>query len=353
MLRGLRNRPVLRQIGSLDGITEVAPATQPPDTRRLRELYERMFRASPAMREVEGRLLRVVGGTEPVLVEGETGTGKDLVAEMVHVLSERASGPWERLSCGALPGDRLDAELFGEEIPGPGGRPIHFAGRVDAAAAGSLFLDEVTDLPETLQARVLELLAHGSFYRNGGRQATRANARVIASTHRNVRTLVAAGTFRADLYQRLGALTLRIPPLRERREEIPALVEHFRSELSAAAGCHRPRLSARTMEALVAYDWPGNVRELSNLVRRYVVLGDERHVRDELANRLRATERARFAPLPGEGLRSLGRRVARQAERAAIEDVLARVDGNRAEAARRLKVSYKTLLAKLKTLDRA
>ena len=343
---------MLNEIGSIDGITKVAPSDVALDRRRLPDLYERLFRKSAAMREVERLVLRLVGGDDPLLIEGETGTGKDLVAEMVHLMSNRADGPWVRVSCSALPGDRIDAELFGEEIPGPGGQPMEFAGRVDSATNGSLFLDEISDLPQALQGRVLQLVQNGVFYRNGGRHPYRSNARMIATTHQDARALVSRGALRADLYQRLAMTTIRIPALRERREEIPSLVEYFRTELTRTAGCHRPRLSARTMDALVAYDWPGNVRELSNLVRRYVVLGDERHIREELVARIRSSERTRFSPVPGEGLRSLGRRIARQAERAAIEDVLARVDGNRAEAARRLKVSYKTLLAKLKTLDR-
>ena len=342
---------MLGQLGS-QGASDIAPATQGPDTRRMRELYERVFHASAAMRDVERLLLSVAQGCDPVLIEGETGTGKDLVAEMVHALSDRAAGPWERVSCGAMPCDRLDAELFGEEIAGPGGRSIHVPGRIDVAAGGTVFLDEITDLSQTLQARVLELVAQGSFHRNGGRQANRATARLIASTHRDLRVFVAAGTFRADLYQRLAATTLRIPPLRERREEIPLLVEHFRSKFATATGSPRPRLSPRTMDALIAYEWPGNVRELSNLIRRYVVLGEERYVRDEIAARKRSMLRAQFSPMPGEGLRSLSRRISRQAERSAIEDVLARVDGNRAAAARHLKVSYKTLLSKLKSGDR-
>jgi DNA-binding NtrC family response regulator len=344
---------VLREISNLDSVTDSVVSATGADRQQFHERYDWLFRKSAAMREVERVVLRVVAATEPVLVEGETGTGKDLVAEMLHALSERADGPWVRLHCGALPGDRVDAELFGEEITGPGGQPMEFSGRVDAAAGGSLFLDEVTDLPLAIQGRVLQLVQDGVFYRNGGRRQHRANTRLIASTHRDARTLVARGTFRADLYQRLAMTIVRIPPLRERREEIAALAEHFRSEHMTAAGVHRARLSTRTVDALVAYDWPGNVRELSNLVRRYVVLGDERHVRDEIAARLRSSDRARFSPVPGESLRTLSRRAARQVERAAIEDVLARVDGNRAEAARRLKVSYKTLLAKLKTIGTA
>ena len=340
------------QLRSQQGGPDIAPAMQGPDTFRMRDLYERVFHASAAMREVERVLLSVVQGDEPILIEGETGTGKDLVAEMVHALSDRAAGPWERVSCGAMPSDRLDVELFGEEIAGPGGRSINIPGRIDAAAGGTIFLDEISDLSQALQARVLELVAQGSFHRNGGRQANRVAARLIASTHRDLRVRVASGTFRADLYQRLAATTLRIPPLRERREEIPLLVEHFRSKFAAATGSLRPRLSSRTMDTLIAYEWPGNVRELSNLVRRYVVLGDERYVRDEIATRRRSMLRAQFSPMPGEGLRSLSRRITRQAERSAIEDVLARVDGNRAAAARHLKVSYKTLLSKLKSPDR-
>ena len=337
--------------GGIAGITETVASNLALDRQRLPDVYERLFRKSAAMRDVERLVLRLVASTDPLLIEGETGTGKDLLAEMIHAMSGRADGPWVRMSCSALPGDRIDAELFGEEFPGPGGQSREFPGRIDAATNGSLFLDEIGDLPQALQGRVLQFVQNGVFYRNGARHPSGSNARVIASTHRDARSLVTSGVLRADLYQRLAITTIRIPPLRERREEIPALVEYFRTELTRTAGSHRPRLSARTMDALVAYDWPGNVRELSNLIRRYVVLGDERHVREELVARIRSSERTRFCPVPGEGLRSLGRRVARQAERAAIEDVLARVDGNRAEAARRLKVSYKTLLAKLKTLS--
>jgi two-component system response regulator AtoC len=333
---------------ALDHVNAVARTVVTKDiAAERRALDERLFRTSPAMRDLEKVVLRAVVGNGPILIEGETGTGKELIAEAVHTLSDRASGPCVKLPCGALPGERLDAELFGQELPGPGGT-VDFAGRIDAAAGGTLFLDEIADVPASLHARLLHLLEESRFYRNGGRREHRADARIIASTHRNLAALVEAGTFRADLYQRLVATTIRIPPLRERREEIAPLVEQFCAEFCDEFRCARPTVSPRTMEALRAYAWPGNIRELSNLVRRFVMLGDERFMREEIAARTAGARRTTITPVAGEGLRSLGRRAAREAERAAIADVLARVNGNRAEAARRLKVSYKTLLAKLK-----
>jgi two-component system response regulator AtoC len=310
--------------------------------------YERLFQASAAMHDVERLVRRAVIGVGPVLIEGETGTGKELVADAVHALSDRAAGPCVKLPCGALPGERFDAELFGQELPGPGGT-VDFAGRIDAAAGGTLFLDEIADVPGSLHARLLHLVEESRFYRNGGRREHLADVRIIASTHRNLAAMVASGAFRADLYQRLAATTIRIPPLRERREEIGPLVDYFCAEFCRELRCARPAVSTRTMEVLGEYAWPGNVRELQNLVRRFVMLGDERFMREEIAARTAGARRTTITPAAGEGLRSLGRRAAREAERAAIADVLARVNGNRAEAARRLKVSYKTLLAKLKT----
>jgi DNA-binding NtrC family response regulator len=331
----------------INGVAQKTPLAGDASGERERARYERLFRTSAAMRAVETVVVRAATGDGPVLIEGETGTGKELVAEAIHALSKRAAGPCVKLPCGALPGERFDAEFFGQELPGPGGT-VDFAGRVDAAAGGTLFLDEVGDVPASLHARLLHLLEESRFYRNSGRRERIADVRVIASTHRNLAAMVHAGTFRADLYHRLAAATVRIPPLRERREEIRPLVEHFCAQFCAEFACARPALSSRTMDALRDYAWPGNIRELSNLVRRFVLLGDERFVREEIAARTAAARGTTITPVAGEGLRSLGRRAAREAERAAIADVLARVNGNRAEAARRLKVSYKTLLTKLK-----
>jgi len=256
----------------------------------------------------------------------------------------------------------LESELFGYERGAFTGAHRHKPGKFELADTGTIFLDEIGELPLPLQAKLLHVLQDGEFSRLGGREDLRVDVRVIACTNKDLGQAVASGTFREDLYYRLNVLNFHIPPLRERREEIPILVEHFLGRYAQQYGRPRRALSADTMQRFLDYSWPGNIRELENLVKRIVVLDTEEWVAEELASRQRQplspplstapprplAPRSQPEPWPnGLGLKEIARRAAHEAERVVLQEVLTQVRWNRLEAARRLKISYKALLYKI------
>jgi two-component system, NtrC family, response regulator AtoC len=337
----------------------------------LPQWYEQLFRRSERMRAVERLVLQTADTTATVLIQGETGVGKELVAKTLHHLSSRSSKPWLKVNCASLPPELLESELFGHEKGAFTGAVTRKPGRFELAHRGTLLLDEIGEMPLGLQAKLLHVLQDNEFFRVGGQEAIRVDVRVIAASNRDLAQMAGDGAFRWDLYHRLNVVRIAVPPLRERREEIPLLVAHFREQFSREYHRQSAPLSEDTLALLERYDWVGNVRELENLLKRYVVLGDESHLREEMELRLRLASPdprpANRGPRTGgrtkdsappaagalvgshldEGLRELGRRAAEEAERAAIAAVLERVRWNRAEAARLLKISYKTLLWKI------
>jgi two-component system response regulator AtoC len=284
-----------------------------------------------------------------VLLRGESGVGKDLVARAVHAASARHARPFVKVNCAALPHDLLESELFGHEKGAFTGAVRRKLGQFECAHTGTIYLDEIGELPLSLQAKLLHVLQDFTFVRVGGQEAITVDARIIAATNRDLEAALGRGEFREDLYYRLNVVEIRVPPLRARRDEIPELVALLLARFNAQY--HReqqvsPRLLARLME----HDWPGNVRELENVIRRIVVLG----ISDETIEALlRATPadgprgQERMTSALTEGLRDLARRGAKEAERKALAEVLAKTGWNRAEAARILRVSYKTLLNKI------
>ena len=322
--------------------------------------YDQVFRRSEKMRVIEKLVVQVADTNATVLIQGETGVGKERVAKAIHYLSDRAAKPWLKVNCASLPRDLLESELFGHEKGAFTGAALRKPGRFELANGGTLLLDEIGEMPIDLQSKILHVLQDNEFFRVGGRELISVDVRIIAATNKNIQTMVASGSFREDLYYRLNVVTIFVPPLRERREEIPFLVEDFREKFSRQFSRRTGELSMDTLQLLRAYSWPGNVRELENLIKRYVVLGDEGQLRDELQVRLRVTSHQPSTSPPAmegngvetglridAGLREIGRRAAREAERSAIREVLDRVQWNRAETARLLKISYKTLLYKL------
>jgi two-component system response regulator AtoC len=281
-----------------------------------------------------------------VLVRGESGVGKDLVARAVHARSTRRHGPFVRVNCAAIPSGLLESELFGHEKGAFTGAVQRKLGRFEFANQGTIYLDEIGDLSLELQAKLLHVLQDFRFSRVGGHATIEVDARVVAATNRDLETAMARLQFREDLYYRLNVVELRIPPLRERREEIPVLATWFLDRFNLQYG-RQKRLAPETLSLLDEHLWPGNVRELENTVRRMVVLADGEQ---EFAA-LVAKSRQRCAPprlIPvGEGLREIARRAAREAERTALAEVLERVRGNRLAASRILRVSYKTMLNKI------
>ena len=237
-----------------------------------------MLGRSAAMREVFRALGRVAASELGVLVTGETGTGKELVARALHRHSPRASGPFVALNTAAIPSELLESELFGHEAGAFTGAQRRHVGRFEQAARGTLFLDEIGDMPLPLQTRLLRVLAEGEFYRVGGRELVRADARVVAATHQDLGAKVAAGGFRADLLHRLDVVRIALPPLRERREDVPLLAQRFLSDAARALGLEPKRYTPAALERLAAHDWPGNVRELENVCRRLALMAPGRTI---------------------------------------------------------------------------
>ncbi|MGH7301867.1 MAG: sigma-54 interaction domain-containing protein [Candidatus Rokuibacteriota bacterium] len=292
-----------------------------------------------------GTIIENVADTDAtVLIRGETGVGKDLVARAIHAGSSRRHGPFVKVNCAAIPSELLESEFFGHEKGAFTGAHRRKPGRFESADKGTIYLDEIGELPLALQAKLLHVLQDFRFSRVGGHRSIDVDSRVIAATNRNLEQAMARREFREDLYYRVNVVEIRVPPLRERRDEIPGLASWFLEKFNAQYG-RQKRLSPETMTHLQQHPWSGNVRELENVVRRLVVLTD---VEGEL-EALAAPGRSGHGTIqrPTEGLREIARRAAREAERRALADVLDRVRWNRAEASRVLKVSYKTLLHKI------
>jgi DNA-binding NtrC family response regulator len=304
----------------------------------------------PAMRLVLDRVEQIADTDASVLVRGETGTGKEVVARLIHGASARRAGPFVAVNLSAIPGSLAEAELFGH-LPGAfAGADRARAGRMAAAHGGTLFFDEIGDLPRTVQAKLLRALQEGAITPVGAAAPIPVDVRVIAASQRDLGALVAEGRFREDLYYRLDVLPIEIPPLRARRDDIPALAEHFRDEINAREGRSVPGFALDVMQRLTHYDWPGNVRELENLVARVVVVAATRMVvMHDLPSHLRTQVLdldAAGLDLPAGGV-DLGGLLAEIEERL-IAEALQRAAGNRDRAAALLRLNRNTLVDKLR-----
>ncbi len=322
---------------------------------------------SQSMQEVRQLIARVADTDVTVLLHGESGTGKEVTARALRQSSLRRDKPFVKVNCAALPADLLESELFGHDKGAFTGALQAKPGKFELADHGTIFLDEIGEMSPVLQAKLLQVLQDGEFSRLGSATDVRVDVRTIAATNRDLKRAVAEGQFREDLYFRLNVLNIRLPPLREHKEDIPLLTEHFMRQQSERLRNRAPvRLSEETKELFLEYDWPGNVRELENMVKRMMVLGTEAPIRAELreacatARRPPALEQVRTGEPPGElpahedeppaptSLKEIGRLAAREAERVAILDMLERTRWNRKEAAEILGISYKALLYKIK-----
>ncbi|HWA95794.1 MAG TPA: sigma-54 dependent transcriptional regulator [Terracidiphilus sp.] len=226
------------------------------------------------MRRVMAQLERVAASETRVCIYGETGTGKELAARTLHERSGRAGGPFVTLNCAAVPAELIESELFGHEKGSFTGAAQRHTGKFEQAHRGTLFLDEIGDMPLTMQAKLLRVLEEGEVERVGGDKPIRVDVRVVVATHRNLEQLVEEGGFRRDLYHRVVVFPVELPPLRQRSEDLPALVEYFASQVCAQNGWRKAAISADAMDALKRYGWPGNIRELRNVVERLLLLGD-------------------------------------------------------------------------------
>jgi transcriptional regulator with GAF, ATPase, and Fis domain len=321
--------------------------------------YAPLLLHSQKMRAVKEIIEQVADTNATVLIRGESGVGKDIVARAIHYASPRRSHPFVKVNCATFPMDLLESELFGHEKGAFTGAYQKTLGKFELANKGTFFLDEIGELPVGLQAKLLHVLQDHEFSRVGGRQMIHVDTRVIASTNRDLEIALTNGQFREDLYYRLNVVEIHVPPLRQRREEIPILAMSFLDKFNQQDD-RKVKLSPETITLFTEYSWPGNVRELENTILRLVVLGSVPQIHEEILNRLRSLPpkqseskdaQAVLQPLSTLeiplGLREVARRAAQEAERRAIREVLDRVHWNRSVAARLLKVSYKTLLSKI------
>ena len=316
--------------------------------------------STPAMRTLFRAIGRLAQAPLSVLVTGETGTGKELVARALHRESPRAHGPFVALNTAAIPSELLESELFGHEAGAFTGATKRHLGRFEQANGGTLFLDEIGDMPLSLQTRLLRVLAQGEFFRVGGRELIRVDVRVIAATHQPLEQLVADGRFRADLLHRLDVVRLRLPPLRERREDVPQLAERFLAAAAARFDAPPKRLGKAALARLLAHDWPGNVRELENLCWRLAALApgdtigaadlDEAFADapapaggDDWGMPLRAWARTQLAA----GAEQLHASARERFDQALLQAALEHTGGRRSEAAARLGLGRNTLTRKL------
>lgn len=307
--------------------------------------------ASPAMRQLFTLIRRVAPTEATVMVMGESGVGKELVTECIHLLSHRAQGPFVAINCGSIPASLIEAELFGYEKGSFTGASRAHAGVFERATGGTLFLDEVTEMPLDMQTRLLRVLETGRFYRVGGTHEIKTDVRIVAATNRNIMEAAANKQFREDLMYRLAVFPLNVPPLRERLSDVPLLAEHFLANLNEAAGTHK-RFSPAFIDALCKSRWSGNVRELKNTIERSFILADDvLDVTLPVAIQSFAPEAAAPVRPPGVHI-PLGSRLD-EAERWLIENTLEFCQGDKRRAASLLGCSLKTLYNKLNSYARA
>ncbi len=319
------------------------------ENSRLRQTIENyesrtLIGSSPGMRRLQETLRVVATRDTTVLIEGESGTGKEMVARELHRLSDRRDGPFVPVNCAAIPETLLESELFGHERGAFTGASGRHAGYFERADGGTIFLDDIDDVPMALQVKLLRVLQEREFLRVGGRVPVRVAIRVVCATKVRLLDLVRQGRFREDLYYRLAIVPIRVPPLRERREDIPVLLEHFFSRYGAGAKA-RSRLAA-LLPALLAHPWPGNVRELENVAQRIIALPEIEHL--DLEEAAAPSPRVALPPLPsGRDEKVPYRGVMEAADRQLIQWALERAEGRISAAAELLDLPRSTLRSKI------
>lgn len=347
------------------GLSAPLERTLNQDDLRNQSDYGHLLCLSPKMKEIMMIINQVAPTNIKVLIRGESGTGKELVARTLYARSLRKDKPFIKVLCAALPEGLLESELFGYEKGAFTGALRRKPGKFEFANHGTIFLDEIGEISPGLQAKLLQVLQDGEFSRVGGETDVKVDTRVLAATNKNLEKAVAEGAFREDLFYRINVVSVHLPPLRERKEEISYLVEFFLEKFNHQYNKSYPRLSEATLQRFYQYDWPGNVRELENTVKRIVVLDNE----DVVLTRTPSQEDASpakgpspFKPaataipstaVPGSGysLKSVGKEAASQAERDLIRNILYQTHWNRKRAAEILQISYKALLYKIKKYD--
>ena len=373
----------------MDRETLTARSDSSPRPRRSPSVPGVLLDHNEKMREVHDLVSRVADTDVTVLIRGESGTGKELVARAIHATSPRQNKPFVKVNCAALPSELLESELFGFERGAFTGAIQQKPGKFEFANHGTMFLDEISEMHAPLQSKLLQVLQDGEFARLGSRNDVRVDVRIVAATNRDLDRAVADGLFREDLYFRLNVVCITLPPLRQRKDEIPALSALFLEQYAEHYNKQPLVLAQDTLRLFSEYDWPGNVRELENLVKRAVILGSDESIRREIADAIAARTRlsgpipalqqaalSPSAPAPARAaasksngaaaaaaapagpigsLKDIARQAAREAERELIFRTLQQTRWNRREAAEILGISYKALLYKIKEaeLDRA
>lgn len=342
---------VRRALGSSQPANAQATRYSVKDAEIVENLDNDLFflAASPAMKQIRAQVALIAKVDVPVLLLGESGVGKEILARLIHKMSIRAHRPMLKVNCAALPAELLESELFGYEAGAFTGANKSKPGKFELAHKGTILLDEIGEMNTALQAKLLHVLQDGSFSRLGGRANVSVDARILAATNVDVHKAIAERRLREDLYYRLNAFTMTIPPLRERREEIPLLLSYFMKNMAQKLGKNPLEFSERLVQQCMRYHWPGNLRQLGNFVKRYLVLEDESMVMQELLGRETADDpNESAAPSNGGGLKALVRGLKDDAEAKEIQRALENANWNRKVAAEALNISYKALLYKIK-----
>jgi two-component system response regulator AtoC len=306
---------------------------------------------SSAMAVAREKLERVADTTVPVLLQGESGTGKDIVAKWLHVRSNRSKHAWVRVTCPAIPHSLIESELFGYEKGAFTGAYATKRGRVELAHLGTLFLDEVGSLDISVQAKLLQVLQDGSFMRVGGLESRSVDTRLVCATNENLQRQTEEGSFRLDFFFRINAVTIDLPPLRQRSADIPMLVDYF-LDLHSKALCLTPKpLSQEAMRLMKSYNWPGNIRQLENVVRSYVLIGNEEALAAELGPVVPGDLVPKFDLANPISLKEITKAATRGLEREIILKVLQTNGWSRQKTAKWLNISYRSLLYKLQEIE--
>jgi two-component system, NtrC family, response regulator AtoC len=319
--------------------------------RRLDQYVEQgdMLSTNPKVLRLKEIAKQVADTDVPVLITGESGVGKEVLARFIHTHSSRADKPFVKVNCAALPNDLLESELFGYERGAFTGALNEKPGKFELADKGTLLLDEIGEMTPHLQAKLLHVLQDSEYSRLGGKKTVRVDARVLASTNVNLEEAVAKGKFREDLYFRLNVIRLDIPPLRERREDIPVLCNYLLCKYRERYKSQVDEIAPQLLDSFLRYDWPGNVRQLENAIKRYLILPDTNLSLSELKEAPASNSPVPMKPKEDNmSLKDVGTRAAEQAEKELVLRVLEETSWNRKQAARRLNICYKALLNKLK-----
>ena len=353
--------PVAPPVAAPQMLRAAAPRTlanPSPETPALGPQDHALFGRHPHMAEIRETIAKVATTAATVLIRGESGVGKEIVARMIFARSPRADKPFIKVNCAAIPNDLLESELFGYEAGAFTGAVKAKPGKFELAHTGTLFLDEIAEMAPQLQAKLLHVLQDGEFARLGAKHDVKVDVRLLCATNKLLEQRVADGLFREDLFYRINVVSMHIPPLRERRDEILPLMRFFLDKYAAQYNRPPAAFSEEAEQAILRHAWPGNIRELENLCKRFVIVGGETQILREMALHFSEAHPVVAAPVPvpaapstNEPIYAIGKRASLEAEAVAIRRTLEETHWNRKEAARRLQMSYKSLLNRLKVLE--